>query len=270
MDLDKIRQVAEEYKAMGYPLSVRQLYYMLTDAPTERGCEDLNRFIMRAKLDKSLGWSLVDEPRGILHNTGIGYDYGSPAGALQTLSREYRLDPWDTQRWRPEVWIERATVASSIRGLCREMLVPWMVCSDEQSLVYRAAGRLMSYAQDFQQAPAVLLATDFDPAGIRRRENIQSVLTGLCGFEVKVYPVAITMDQVVAHGIRSSPEAVKDRDYIRLHGDFGYELEAMDPRALRKAVADTLAQLIDHDAWNQVLKQQAIDREYLQRVANSR
>jgi hypothetical protein len=99
----------------------------------------------------------------------------------------------------------------------------------------------------------VLYVGDFDPSGMfMSEEDLPNRLDKYDGYHVEVMRIALTREQV--RGLPSFPASDKRKDpryrwFVSKHGERCWELDAMDPNALRDCVEKAIKKLIEPVAW---------------------
>jgi hypothetical protein len=99
----------------------------------------------------------------------------------------------------------------------------------------------------------VLYVGDFDPSGMYMSEvDLPTRLAKYGGHHIKIKRIALTPKQV--RDLPSFPATDKRKDprykwFIANHGKRCWELDAMDPNALRDCVEKEIGKLIEPTAW---------------------
>lgn len=109
--LTKISQanaIIAEYESKGYQLTLRQLFYQFVSrdfiANNMREYKNLGEVINDARLAGKIDWyAIVDLTREL---SSLPH-WDDPADATMAISSQYRIDKWDDQPYRVEVWIEK-------------------------------------------------------------------------------------------------------------------------------------------------------------------
>jgi hypothetical protein len=109
-------------------------------------------------------------------------------------------------------------------------------------------------SEDDDGRPLIILYVgDRDPSGMfMSEEDLPARLDKYDGDHVKIRRVALTRGQV--SGLPSFPATDKRKDprykwFVRNYGDRCWELDAMDPNALRDCVEAAIVELIEPAAW---------------------
>lgn len=296
----KAREIIAEYRAQGYDLTLRQLYYQFVarDLIPNRDSEykRLGDIVNRARMAGLIDWhSIVDRTRFVRDAS----HWDSPAELVRAASRQYRVDRWATQKVRPEVWIEKDALVGVIAGVCNRLDVPFFSCRGyvSQSEMWNASERILQrirgperwrpsddlhnalVQQNYRrrggrrQGTVIFHLGDHDPSGIDMSRDIQDRLRLFCGTEYEgfekmfaVIRIALNYGQVEEYEPPPNPAKVTDsraRDYIRNYGDESWELDALEPDVLVALIEDSVSQVRDDDAYEAQL---ALEREGIARL----
>lgn len=127
--IEQADAILMEYQARGFVLTLRQLYYqfvsrdLLKNVQTEY--KRLGKIINDARLAGKLDWSGIEDRDRAVTKPNV---WSSPESILQAVAQQYKEDPWKTQPYRPEVWIEKNALVGVIEGVCTELRVPFFGC----------------------------------------------------------------------------------------------------------------------------------------------
>ena len=256
--IDQANVIIEEYVAQDFVLTLRQLYYQFVARGfldnTQKQYKRLGEIVSDARLAGEIDWDhLTDRTR----NLESLPHWSGPADILESCSKQFRIDKWADQEYRPEVWIEKEALAGVFERVCEELVVPYFSCRgyNSQSEMWAASQRLRRYL-DGGQTPIIFQFGDHDPSGIDMTRDIKDRLeTFLAGAEQK--RLALNMDQVKTHSPPPNPAKTTDSryaSYIRIHGTESWELDALDPTILAGLVRDAIEGIRDDDAWEKAAK----------------
>jgi hypothetical protein len=265
--------IIAEYQAQGFTLTLRQLFYQFVARDliknTFNEYKRLGVIIRNARDGGLIDWSAIeDRTREV--NTHSAWD--SPADIVRSAADTYCNDPWESQRWRPEVWIEKDALLGVIEDVCTEYRVPYFAHrgNNSQTLQYQAGKRFSGYLRQGLN-PLVLHLADHDPNGIDMTRDNRERLALYARAEVEVRRVALNMDQVRRY--RPPPNFAKEGD-TRTSGyreQFGtdkcWELDALSPTVISDLIRDELEQLIEPKAWRKALAREERGRKLLEAAA---
>lgn len=193
-----------------------------------------------------------------------GYDY-------ESADQPYHLS----------VWIEKTTMNDVLEPVCRSLGADLVTSAGFQSITSVVA--LLQRIEQRGKPARILYISDFDPAGdsmpvavARQVEFWRSEYAP--DAEVKLTPIALTREQVIAYRLPRTP--IKDSDKRRSgfedrHGAGAVELDALEalyPGELARLVRESLAPYMDRDlalrlARARVRAQEAAEREWRELIA---
>ena len=204
------------------------------------------RLLRIAREQGDIPWEwIVDETREIERSA----TWDNPEQYMRAAARSYRLDFWNQQPVRCEVWSEKGTVRGLLAPVLDQYAVGFRVMHG-----FGSATEVYNVSQDDNgQELVVLYVGDFDPSGMfMSEEDLPNRLSKYHGDHVTLRRIALTRDQV--RGLTSFPASDKKKDprykwFVANYGDRCWELDAMDPNDLRDCVEETIKGLIDPIAW---------------------
>lgn len=273
--IEKCNLIIEGYQAQGYDLTLRQLYYQLVakDMIPNRATEydKLGDVISNARLAGLVDWdAIVDRTRAL---RGTAHK-DSPEAAISEASRRYWRDKWEDQDYRVEIWVEKEALAGIFSRVAGEMDIDYFSCRGytSQTAMYDAAKRLESY-RDGGQEPVILHFGDHDPSGIDMTRDIRERLEMFhMDTIVDVDRLALNMDQVKQYNPPPNPAKESDSragGYVRLYGQYSWELDALDPDVLANLVRDAVKRFRDQDKWDAALAREEHERATMKRISKS-
>lgn len=225
----KANEIIAEYEALGFTLTLRQLYY---------------QFVARDLLDAA--------------------------------SAQYKEDIWRTQPFRVEVWVEKDALVGIIEPACNELRLPFFACSGytSQSAQYEAGMRFRGYMLRGQRV-IVLHLGDHDPSGIdmtRDNDERARMFSRALGRQFKMLRLALNYDQVEEYDPPPNPAKISDSrftGYEAEHGPDSWELDALDPRIIDRLIRDTVAKIVDQNAFDAALAEETANRKRLTKHADN-
>ena len=264
--------IVKEYVEAGYTLTLRQLYYQFVARGlmenTSSNYEKLGSTISRARLAGLVDWDAIEDTTRRLERLAT---WESPQDVLSAVVKQYRLDVWEGQDYRVEVWIEKEALVGVIKHVCRELRVPYFACRGyvSQSAQYEASKRMEAYTAEGAY-PLILHLGDHDPSGIdMSRENQEKMDLMVGEFSVELRRLALNMDQVDEYN--PPPNPAKETDsrhgtYVQLYGNESWELDALEPSVISQLIRDNVEDLIDHDKMTKIYDREHHERESLRKV----
>lgn len=263
--------IIRDYRKDGLTLTLRQLYYQFVARgylPNEqKEYNSLGRLISDARMAGLVSWTAIEDRTRGLRGT---QSFINPGQAIRTVRNSYRRDLWQRQEFRPEVWIEKDALVGVIEGICVQERVDFFSCRgyNSQSEQWRAGRRFQRYVCAGQR-PIVFHLGDHDPSGVDMTRDNQERLSLFCGVPVMVVRLALNMDQIERYAPPPNPVKFTDSratGYVAAHGEQSWELDAMEPRALRDLIRASLARLRDDALWNISLLEEADDLRALDTI----
>lgn len=265
--IDLINKVINEYKNMGYELTLRQAYYQLVARGyipnNERSYKNIGALINDGRLAGLIDWySIVDRTRFIRKNS----HWEKPEDVILSAKYSYLLDKWDGQPNYVEVWVEKDALIDIVGQACRPIDTPFFSCRGytSQSEMWAAAQRFIN--QDFREKCFIIHLGDHDPSGIDMTRDIADRLE-LFGTYVEVKRIALTMDQVEEYNPPPNPAKITDSrasKYIRKFGNESWELDALEPQMLANLITNEVTALRDDDMYQEICKREEKEKAELQ------
>ena len=196
---------------------------------------------------------------------------------VDTVSRAYRRDNWQTQPRHVEVWSEKGTVLGSIRPIASKWGITTRVCHG-----YGSCGQEMDVGSVFESIGSdkeitVFYLGDHDPSGVQMQEDIHRRAQTESGVEFTMARLAIHPEDIARFNL--PPQKIKEKD-SRAAGfkrQFGanaatVELDALPVEELRSRIENAVLKLVDHERWNRQIAVQKIEldciSEFAERMKN--
>jgi hypothetical protein len=272
--IESANKIIEEYNAQGFQLTLRQLYYQFVSRDiipnTEKSYKNLGNVISDARLAGLIDWlAIVDRTRGLRENS----HWENPRAIVSACAAQFKLDLWEDQEERVEVWIEKDALIGVIERPCRDLDVPYFSCRGytSQSEMWIASQRLAGYREDGQRTIVIHLG-DHDPSGIDMSRDIEDRLGlfthGNAPDEFR--RIALNMPQVKKYNPPPNPAKLTDsrcQGYMHKHGSKSWELDALEPKVLEALIRKNVEEFIDMDKWEARKALQAEHREAISEVA---
>lgn len=267
----KCDQIINAYKAKGFDLTLRQLYYQLVAKAiienNERSYKNLGSLVNDARLAGMLDWEQLTDRTRNLEQLAM---WDSPRDLLKAAARQYKSNPWISQDMYAEVWVEKEALAGVVERAADTWRVPWFCCRGyvSQSEMYSAAMRLKALSAN--KDVTVFYLGDHDPSGLDMPRDIQNRFRIFGVEDVYVERIALTWGQIEDLKPPPNPAKVTDsrfQSYQREHGDESFELDALSPEELILLIESKVEELIDPEAWDMVMRQEESDRDRLSALA---
>lgn len=266
--IDAANSIIDEYRADGFTLTLRQLYYqfvsrdLIENKQTEY--KRLGSIINDARLAGLIDWDMIEDRT---RNVRRSPSWSDPAEIVAAIAEQYKEDLWADQEFRIEVWIEKDALLGVIEPVCQRWRLPYFACRgySSQSEQYRAGKRFAEW-RDNGQVPMVLHLGDHDPSGIDMTRDNTDRLAMFAEGDVDVRRLALNMDQVNRY--KPPPNPAKESDgrsapYIAKYGPSSWELDALDPKVIDRIIETEVKTVIDMAAWSRAKLQEDDRRETL-------
>lgn len=274
--VEQCNSIIEDYADQGFTLTLRQLYYQLVSRDiipnSQREYKRVGSVINDARLAGLVDWSAIEDRtrnvRSLAHWT-------NPAEIVETTAKQFRVDMWEGQTYRPEVWIEKDALVGVIEGVCNRMDVPFFSCRGytSQSEMWGAGQRMIEHAEG-HQVPYILHFGDHDPSGKDMSRDITDRLNMFMGGEggMEFKRMALNMDQIRQYNPPPNPAKITDSRstaYIAEFGQSSWELDALEPRVISTLIQNALTRLIDKDVWDARAAEIKKGRATLQKISDN-
>lgn len=272
--IERANSICEEYAALGFVLTLRQLYYqfvargLLLNKQAEY--KRLGEIVNDGRVAGLIDWEHLEDRTRYIRDLS---HWNNPADIIDNAARSYREHKWDRQPYRPEVWIEKDALVGVIEGICENNDVPYFSCRGytSQSEMWNAAQRLLRYV-DNGQIPLIFHLGDHDPSGLDMSRDLLDRLNLFMGPEkMLIKRLALNMDQVQQYTPPPNPAKTTDARYIgymALHGKDSWELDALEPTVLATLIQNAIDEFRDMDLWAESLEEEEQNRHLLHAAAS--
>ncbi len=270
--INRANRIIEEYQSKGFQLTLRQLFYQFVARDllrnTQKNYKNLGDIISKARLDGKVDWNAIVDRTRFLRELTHWHD---PAQIIDATSTSFKVDMWEDQEFRPEVWIEKDALVGVFEGVCHEYDVPMFSCRGytSQSEMWAASNRLYRHIQAGQK-PIILHFGDHDPGGLDMTRDIRERLEMFIG-DGPLERMALNMDQVEKHEPPPNPAKMSDSRAQWYVEEFdttdSWELDALDPETLHALARERIESFIDWDKWNDKLAYQQKSRDELSLIS---
>lgn len=255
--IDQANEIIEEYAALGYDLTLRQLYYQFVSRDVipnnDREYKRLGNIISDARRAGLVDWSrIVDRTRFL--RTESHWD--NPQQIVESCAAQFNIDWWDRQRYRPEVWVEKDALIGVLEVVCKKWHIPYFSCRGyvSDSEMWSAAQRCLCHCQNGQR-PVIYHLGDHDPSGIDMTRDIQDRMNLFTdGFLVQVNRIALLTEQIRKYAPPPNPAKMTDvrfQKYSDQFGDSSWELDALNPTVIGEIIDRHIQEIYDEDLWRE-------------------
>lgn len=266
--IEQANVIIAEYQAAGFDLTLRQLYYQFVARGlipnSQKSYKRIGSIVSDGRKAGLISWAAIEDRTRYLRRPAT---WESPSSIVQACADQFKIDLWDGQDRRAEVWIEKDALVGVIEPVCEELRVPCFSCRGyaSDSALFEAGRRLRRLPN-----PIVFHLGDHDPSGLDMTRDIEERVSMFAGRPVEIVRLALNMDQVEEHGPPPNPAKMTDARadaYVAEHGDESWELDALDPATISDLIRDAVTELIDPDVWAEREELEREGRETLERVA---
>lgn len=268
-------KIIAEYDAQGFKLTLRQLYYQFVARAvienTQQSYKRLGSVINDARLAGRLDWDAIEDRTRNLEALGT---WDHPRDLISACAEQFRLDLWEDQETRIEVWIEKEALVGVIEPICEQFRVPYFACRGytSQSEAWAAGQRFERY-NGVGQAVVVLHLGDHDPSGIdMTRDNAERLAMFSGDGDVNVKRLALNMLQVQQYAPPPNPAKITDsraEGYIKRFGRESWELDALEPRVIAALIRANIEPYIDTHIWAESKAKEENARQKIKRLARN-
>jgi len=246
-------------RGVGYKLFIAGLIESMARADMQR----VYRLLKLAREQDLIPWEwIVDETRALERTS----TWANPAHYAKCVARSYRRDFWNQQPVRVEVWSEKGTVRGVLAPVLDHYAVGFRVMHG-----FSGATTVREVSQDNDGRPLIVLYVgDLDPSGMfMSEEDLPNRFSKYDGDHITLKRIALTREHV--RGLPSFPATDKRKDpryrwFCANYGDRCWELDAMDPNALRACVKREIKKLIEPVAWKRCEVVNRAEQESLKTV----
>jgi hypothetical protein len=245
--IEAMRKIAEDT----HPITGRGIGYKLFAAGLMKGMGEMNvayRALKIAREEGTIPWEwVIDETRELeLIST-----WKNPSKCADGFF--YRRDLWQTQPHTVEVWSEKGTVRGVLWPVLSRLGVGFRVMHGFSSAT--SVWSVSNQGNDDRPLVALYIG-DWDPSGLCMSEqDLPQRIAEYGGDHIELKRIALTADQTAtlpSFSVESKTRDPRYKWFKRTYGDQCWELDAMDPRDLRRIVETEINDLIDRDEWERL------------------
>lgn len=265
-------EIISEYLEAGYTLTLRQLYYQFVARDliqnTQNEYKRLGKIIDMGRKMGMIDWDAIEDRTRNLRGTQTWAD---PESIIKGAYNGYKLNPWDEQRVRIEVWIEKDALVGVIQPTCSRFRIDYFACRgySSQSEAYAAGKRLARFV-DAGYRVLVLHLGDHDPSGLDMTDDNRKRLAMFSGQSIEFRRIALNMNQIEQYS--PPPNFAKESDsrtnkYRETYAtDSSWELDALEPKVIDALIASHVEPMIDRAKWDATMAREKAEREVLEGV----
>ena len=269
-------RIIGEFQAQGFQLTLRQLYYQFVARDlipnVQSEYNKLGNTINDGRLAGLIDWEAIEDRT---RNLQFLSHWSSPASIIRSAAAGYRIDKWQRQPYRVEVWIEKDALVGVLERACKSWDVAYFSCRGytSQSEMWGAAQRLIQYSHNGQRT-LILHLGDHDPSGLDMTRDIRERLSMFMSYEgvepVTVERIALNADQIAKHKPPPNPAKLTDSradGYISRYGYDSWELDALQPRVIEQLIIEAIEDVVDLDIYQEDQETEAEQRQHLEQAS---
>ena len=268
--IELVNSVATQYMAEGYTLTVRQLYYQLVAGGhipnNQKQYARVKDAVCDGRMAGLIDWDAIEDrtrfSRGNTH-------WDSPRQILAASAEQYRTDRRRTQPNYIELWIEKDALIGVLEPLAREMDVPCLSCRGYPSISTLRDAAIRFIGEAHREGRYIIYAGDHDPSGLDIPRSIADSMR-IFGADVQVKRIALTRDQIDRYQPPENPAKETDTraaGYIKEHGAYSWELDALKPQVLAGLYRETVDALTDSTRLAEAMAAEQTDSRKLHTLA---
>lgn len=291
--IEVANEIIEDYQSQGFNLTVRQIYYQFVARdllPNDRkwslkndkwvrdphGTKNatpnykwLSSLLNDGRLAGLIDWNAIEDRTRFMRRTPT---WDTPKDIIESCAEQFKLDLWETQKHRVEVWIEKDALIGVIEKVCKKYQVPFFSCRGyvSQSATF-TAGERMKNIIDEGKTPIILHLGDHDPSGIDMTRDILERVEMFTEEKIKLKRLALNMNQVKKYKPPPNPAKITDtrcKGYIKKFGKSSWELDALEPKQIEKLIEDNIKKIMNPTPWKKRKKLQKTYREEISEIAD--
>lgn len=273
--IETVNSIVEEYRAQGYDLTLRQVYYQCVSRDiipnNEKSYDKLGRIIGDARMAGLIDWNaIVDRTRALRGNS----HWRTPSEIVRAAAESFAIDKWSReygQHFRPEVWVEKDALVGVVGRVCEELDVNYFSCRGYTSLseMWTASQRLLKYNKQ-EQTPFIIHLGDHDPSGIDMSRDITDRLANFTRRKLEFSRIALNSDQIERFRPPPNPAKLSDSratSYVARFGYESWELDALEPTVIAGMIRSAVLLCRNEQAWAQAVQHEREQIKELKAVA---
>jgi hypothetical protein len=270
-----INRILDNYGRQGYRLTLRQLYYQMVARAlienTQQSYKRIGNIVNDGRLAGMIDWDAIEDRTRALKSLS---HWDNPKEIMYGAANSFRLDKWENQKYRIEVWVEKDALVGVLERVCNRLDVPYFSCRGygSQSEMYEAAKRLSRYVHGEGKKVAILHLGDHDPSGIDMTRDIRDRLQMFMGKSCPVERLALNWEQIELYD--PPPNFAKESDsrftgYQEKFGDESWELDSLEPRVIDNLIETNVLRYRDEDRWREMVEREKLERAQLNQIADN-
>lgn len=246
-------------RAVCYQLFMRGLIANMSKGQTDR----VSTQLVYAREQGIIPWRwIVDETRSVEHVS----TWDDPEAFAQTAVDSFRINRWQEQPVRVEVWSEKGTVRGTLQPVLTTYAVNFRVLHGfgSATVVYGVATESLEDPRPMH----VYYVGDWDPSGLCMSERDLPKRMARYQGDVAIERIALTAADTQTHDLLSFEAATKSKDsrykwFVEHYGTRCWEVDALSPVLLRERLEQTLMAVIEWQSWQRYAKVEQAEKHSL-------
>lgn len=265
--------IIAEYAAMGFTLTLRQLYYQFVSkdliANKQTEYKRLGSIINDGRLAGLIDWEAIEDRGRSLQKLA---SWESPSDIIAACASQFRLNLWDDQEHYVECWVEKEALIGVIAVPCDKWRVPHFACKGytSQSEMWDAGYNRLRRQRMHGKDITILHLGDHDPSGIDMTRDITDRLSLFVGRSVEVVRLALNMEQVEEYDPPPNPAKTTDsrfEGYAQEFGEESWELDALSPNVIAELIETEIEERLDRELWDAAVEREEEAKDSLRSIA---
>ncbi len=268
--IHEINEIVDSYRAQGFMLTARQIYYKLVTkniiSNKEQNYKLITKLINDAKLAGYIDWDMIEDRTRAFRGR---QRWDSAADILASARDSFHMDMWAAQATRVFAIVEKDALVGILGRACHNYDVPLLSARGYPSgTVLRDF--VVNYVLPFseRQHIHVIHLGDHDPSGLDMTRDLSERIGMFCGGNVNISMnrVALNKDQIEEKQPPPNPAKLTDsraQQYIAQYGRSSWELDALEPEYLDQIITNEITSYIDETMWEY---NEIVTREVKQRI----
>lgn len=281
--IDRINTILNEYRAQGFRLSLRQVYYQCVARAlienSVRSYKNIGNLISAGRQAGLIDWAMIEDRN---RETVIPTHWSSPGEIVRAAAAQYRIDKWAGQEYHVEIMVEKDALSGVLVPVCNGLDIGITANKgySSSSTMYEIAKRLEHKALNNSRSGRpvrnilILYLGDHDPSGIDMTRDVTERLELYSGLDIRAMTVrrlALNMNQIEEWQPPENPAKETDSrfaSYRAEYGDSSWELDAIEPSELALLIESAVEPLRDQDKWDRAVETENRMRAELLAFAN--
>ena len=246
-------------RAVCYQLFMRGLIENMSKGQTDR----VSKQLVYAREQGIIPWDwIVDETRSVERVS----TWDNPDAFAQTAVDAFRINFWQNQPARVEVWSEKGTVRGTLAPILQRYAVNFRVLHGfgSATVVYGVATESLQDPRSLH----VFYVGDWDPSGLCMSERDLPERIERYQGDVNIERIALTAQDTQTPDLPGFAADTKSKDsrykwFVDHYGPRCWELDALSPVLLRERLEQAISDVIEWESWQRYEKAEQAEKHSL-------